>query len=410
MTLKDLLSDSPDNSLSGIKWHTLKQSIVKCLLSIGDATILELSTELQSSIPTVTKAVNELIADEIIIDSGKISNSGGRRPSLYGVASDKTYFMGVEANRSCTSMGLQNLKNEFASIELAIPFILENTYESLLEFCGRINSFITDSQIDKSHIMGVCVNLSGRINSKEGFSYNYFFTENRPLVEIISEQIGLPVYLENDTRAMAFGEYSQGVVDGEKNIIFLNYSWGVGAGIITEGKLYYGRSGYSGEFGHSPLFNNEVLCHCGKTGCLETEVSGWALVNQFNKALKEGRTSGISIDPHASSIDQYRKIISGALIKEDSLCIDLITKQSETIGRALASLINILNPDLLVIGGDFSQLGDFVLLPIQSSLKKYSLSLVNRDVSLKKSILGRRAGVIGACQIIKEKMLFPLEK
>ncbi|GAB6009522.1 ROK family protein [Dysgonomonas reticulitermitis] len=408
MTLRDLLADSPDNSLSGIKWHTLKQSIVKCLLSIGDATILELSTELQSSIPTISKAVNELLADELIVDSGKISNSGGRRPSLYSVASDKTYFLGVEANRSGTSFGLQNLKEEFISIDLDSSFVLENTYESLMEFCDRINTFISDSQVDKFHIVGVCVNLSGRINSKEGFSYNYFFKENRPLVEIISEKISLPVYLENDTRAMTFGEYAQGVVEGEQNIIFLNYSWGVGLGIIADGKLYYGKSGYSGELGHSPLFDNEILCHCGKIGCLETEASGWALVEQFKRALLDGRTSAISIDNNTSAIEQYHKILSGALVKEDNLCIELITRQSEILGRALASLVNILNPELLVIGGDFSRLGDFVLLPIQSSLKKYSLGLVNRDVAMKKSILGRRAGVMGACRVIKEKLLTPL--
>lgn len=408
MTLKDLLADSPDNSLSGIKWHTLKQSIAKCLLFRGDATILELSTELQSSIPTITKAVNELLADELIVDSGKISNSGGRRPSLYSIASDRTYFLGVEANRSSTSFGIENLKEEFVSIELNTSFVLENTYESLMEFCDRINTFISDSQINKSYIIGICINLSGRINSKEGFSYNYFFTENRPLAEIISEKLELLVYLENDTRAMTLGEYTQGVVESEQNVVFLNYSWGIGTGIITEGKLYYGKSGYSGEFGHSPLFDNEILCHCGKIGCLETEASGWALVEQFKAALKSGRTSAISIDNTTSAIQQYHKIISGILIKEDSLCIELITKQSEVIGRALASLINILNPELLVIGGDLSQLGDFVLLPIQSSLKKYSLGLVNRDVSLKKSILGRRAGVVGACRIVKEKMLSPL--
>ncbi len=102
-------------------------------------------------------------------------------------------------------------------------------------------------------IVGVCINFSGRINSMEGFSYNYFFSENRPLNEIISEQLNLPVHLENDTRAMAFGEYCEGVVDDEQNIIFVNYSWGVAIGMITDGKLYYGKSGYSGEFGHSTI-------------------------------------------------------------------------------------------------------------------------------------------------------------
>lgn len=305
------------------------------------------------------------------------------------------------------AIGIQNIKNEFVSIDLDVGFTLKNDFASLQEFCSLINSFVDDSQINRKKIAGACVNLSGRINSTEGFSYNYFFNENRPLTEIIGEQIGLPVYLENDSRAMAFGEYTQGVVDSEQNVIFLNYSWGVGIGIITNGQLYYGKSGYSGEFGHSPLFDNEKLCRCGKIGCLETEISGWAIVEQFEEAVENGKKSLIAID-RSSSILQHNAVISGALVNEDSLCIDLITNQSEKMGRYLSIILNIFNPELLIVGGDFSHLGDFVLLPIQAALRKHSLSLVNRDMKLKKSALGRRAGVIGACQIVKQKILSPL--
>ncbi|WP_165021251.1 ROK family transcriptional regulator [Dysgonomonas sp. ZJ279] len=408
MTLKDLLVNSSDNSLSGVKWHTLKQSIVKCLLSIGDATIAELSAELQSSIPTITKAVNELLADGFIMDMGKVANNGGRRPSLYSIAPSSAFFLGIEMGRSSMAIGLQNLKNEFVSLDLQVPFLLENTHESLLKFCAIINKFIDDSPADKSKIVGTCINLSGRINSMEGYSYNYFFNENRPLTEIVAEQIGLPVFLENDTRAMAFGEYMEGVVENEENVLFLNYSWGVGIGIVTNGRLYYGKSGYSGEFGHSSIFDNEILCHCGKIGCLETEVSGWALISQFKKALADGKKSLVELE-EASPMVQHHSIISGALVQEDSLCIELITQQSEVIGRYLSVLLNIFNPDLLIIGGDFAKLGDFVLLPIQAALRKHSLGLVNRDMKLKRSVLGNKAGVIGACQIVKEKMLSSLE-
>ncbi|WP_432221462.1 ROK family protein [Flavobacterium sp. TMP13] len=407
MSLKNLLDTSTDSSLSGQKWHILRQSIVKHLLSSGNATIAELSAELQSSIPTVTKAVNELLSEAYVVDMGKITNSSGRRPSLYSVNPTSAYFLGVNVNRSSMSIGLQNIKNEFVSIELDSSFKLENTPESLQELCNLINSFIEDTSVEKKMIVGVCINLSGRINSMEGFSYNYFFTENRPLAEIISEQLGLPVHLENDTRAMTFGEYREGVVDGEQNIIFLNYSWGVAIGMITDGKLYYGKSGYAGEFGHSTIFNNEIMCQCGKLGCLETEISGWALIDQFKSAIKEGKQSKVTLDEKGVAT-QHNAIINGAVNLEDTLCIDLITKQSEQMGRYLSIILNIFNPDLLVIGGDFAQLGDYALLPIQAALKKYSLGLVNRDMKLKKSVLGRRAGVIGACCVIKEKMLSPL--
>lgn len=407
MGIRDLLTNNIDNTLSGMKWHTLKQSIVRFLLSSGDATIAELSAELQSSIPTVTKAINELLTDELVIDMGKITNASGRRPSLYSLAADSIYFLGVEVNSSSMAIGIQNIKNEFVSIDLDIEFTLKNDFESLQEFCTLINSFIEDSQINKAKIAGACINLSGRINSTEGFSYNYFFNENRPLTEIIADQIDLNVYLENDSRAMAFGEYTQGVVDSEQNVIFLNYSWGVGIGIICNGQLYYGKSGYSGEFGHSPLFDNEKLCRCGKIGCLETEISGWSIVEQFEEAIENGKKSLITLNKN-SSILQHNAVISGALVNEDSLCIDLVNNQSDKMGRYLSILLNIFNPELLIVGGDFSQLGDFVLLPIQAALRKHSLSLVNRDMKLKKSALGRRAGVIGACQIVKQKILSPL--
>ncbi|MCV9934069.1 ROK family transcriptional regulator [Flavobacterium sp. LS1R47] len=407
MNLKDLLDISKDKSLSGQKWHMLRQAITKRLLSDGNATIAELSAELQSSVPTVTKAVNELLLEGYVVDMGKITNSGGRRPSLYSINPTSAYFLGVEVGISGMSIGLQNIKNELVSVDLRTPFVLQNTQESLLKFCTLINSFIEDSSVEKKLIVGVCINFSGRINSMEGFSYNYFFSENRPLTEIISEQLDLPVHLENDTRAMTFGEYCEGVVDDEQNIIFVNYSWGVAIGIITEGKLYYGKSGYSGEFGHSTIFDNDIMCQCGKLGCLETEISGWSLINQFKDAIKEGKQSKVILDDSAPAI-QHNAIITGAVNLEDTLCIDLITKQSEKMGRYLSILLNIFNPDLLVIGGDFAQLGDYALLPIQSALKKYSLGLVNRDMKLKKSTLGRRAGVIGACCVIKEKMLSPL--
>jgi predicted NBD/HSP70 family sugar kinase len=409
MNLKDLLSSNIDKGLSDYKWNMIRQSIIKYLLSKGNATITELSLELQSSVPTVTKAVNELLSEGYMIDMGKIANSSGRRPSLYSINPTCAYFMGVEVGVDRVSIGLQNIKNEFVSIEMGAAFDLNNSQESLMRFCGLLNSFIDDSLVDREKIVGVCINLSGRINSMEGFSHNYFFSENRPLSEIISDQIKLPVHLENDTRAMAFGEYNKGVVHNEQNIIFLNFSWGVAIGIIADGKLYYGKSGYSGEFGHSNVFDNEIMCQCGKLGCLETEISGWSLVKQFKDAMDQGMQSKISLDKDKNHVSlSYHDIIDGALKLEDGLCVDLVTKQSEQMGRYLSVLLNIFNPELLVIGGDFAQLGDYVLLPIQAALKKYSLGLVNRDVKLKKSILGNRTGVIGACYIVKEKILSPL--
>ena len=108
-----------------------------------------------------------------------------------------------------------------------------------------------------------------------------FNFEERPLADILHEKIGIPVSIDNDTRAMAYGEMLKGVVKGDKDIVFINLSWGLGSALIFDGKIYTGHSGFSGEFGHFSVFDNEIICHCGKKGCLETEVCRFCLTSHF---------------------------------------------------------------------------------------------------------------------------------
>lgn len=405
-SFNQLLKESKDESLSGVKWHVLKRSIIKSLLTQGDSTIADLSANIQSSIPTVTKAVNELLQDNIVEDIGKISNSGGRRPSLYGIVPSCGYVLGVEIGRTSLSLGLQDMKNEFVSLDLKTPFTLEENFDSLDELAVKVNSFIEQSGVDKNKIWSACFSVAGRVNSVDGTGGKALFNERKPFAQELSERIEMPVFLENDTRAMTWGEYAQGGIKERGNVIYLNYDWGVSIGIIIDGKLFYGESGYSGEFGHSPIFNNNILCYCGKEGCLESEISGWSLVNQFNAELAKGRQTLVDIKEANRS---YKDILNGAMLHEDSLSLDLITEQCDKMGRYLALLLNLLNPDTLIIGGAFSVLKDFVLLPIQASIRKHAVSMVTKDVAVKLSETGNRGGVIGACYVVKEKLLDTLD-
>lgn len=402
MSLNLLLQECKNESLSGAKWRLLRRSIVKSLLTQGDSTIADLSLNIQSSIPTVTKAINELLYDQIVEDLGKVANTGGRRPSLYSVIPTSGFLLGVDVGRTSLSLGLQNIKNEFVFEELNKSFILEENQKSLEELVLHIRSFLARSGVDKNKIIAACVSVSGRVDSEEGVSDKPFFNTQKPFAKDLTERIGLPVILENDTRVMTWGEYAQGNIGKEENVIFLNYDWGVSIGIVINGKLYYGKSGYSGEFGHSPLFDNKTLCYCGKEGCLETEVSGGVLVKQFRDELAKGRQSLIDkTNPDLT----YKDILNGALVQEDSLCLDLITTQCEKMGKHLAMLLNLFNPGTLIIGGEFSLLKDFVLLPIQASIRKYSVSLVTKDVNIKLSESGGRSALIGTCYVVKERLL-----
>lgn len=152
------------------------------------------------------------------------------------------------------------------------------------------------------------------------------------------------------------------------------------------------------------MFENEVLCHCGKKGCLETEASGSA----FHRILVERYRKG-SNTILAQKLDSGEEISLGDLLeavrKEDVLCIDILEKMGVNLGKSIAGLMNIFNPELVILGGTLSLAGEYISLPIKSAIRKYSLNLVNQDTEIKISKLGERAGALGACLLSRSKLL-----
>jgi len=286
-----------------------------------------------------------------------------------------------------------------------IPFKLENTPESLQQLLTIIREFIDEQKIRDDKILSVGINLSGRINHTNGYSYSYFHFHEEPLATVIEREIGLPVVLENDSRAMAYGEYCGTENQNRRHVLYVNMDYGIGLGILIDGKLYYGKSGFSGEFGHIPFFDNEILCHCGKKGCLETEASGLALIRKFRERIEQGSTSSAMRKKKEVSEITLLDIIQAAK-NEDILSIEILAELGEKLGKGIAMLINVFNPELMVLGGTLSETGDYLRLPIRSAVNKYSLSLVNSDTQLTLSKLGEKAGVMGACLIARNKVLY----
>jgi predicted NBD/HSP70 family sugar kinase len=196
---------------------------------------------------------------------------------------------------------------------------------------------------------------------------------------------------------MTFGEYFQGAACGKENALFVNLSWGLGLGITINGRVYSGKSGFAGEFGHINVFDNEIMCHCGKKGCLETEVSGKALHRKLIEQLAGGKNSVLLDKYKQDSASITLDDILDATAKEDLLCIELIEEIGTMLGKQVAGLINVFNPELVVIGGTLSAAGEYLLQPVRQSVRKYSLNLVNRDSAVVCSKLGGKASLMGAC-------------
>lgn len=382
----------------------LKKKIIHYYIANGDATIADLGREMDLSIPTITKLVTDLQEDGYILDFGKQDTNGGRKPNLYGLNPASGYFIGVDMQKDYVSIAAIDFKGEMVQLDEKIPYKLEHSPAALEQLCTIINHFIQTLPITRNKILAVGINITGRVNPISGYSYSIFYFEEKPLAQIIEERLDIKVFIENDTRAMAYGEYMQGVVKGEKNVLFINMAWGLGIGIIIDGNLYYGKSGFSGEFGHFCFFDNEVLCHCGKKGCLETEASGWALQRTLLERYKKGCGTIL-----AKKIDSGDNISLADLVeairKEDTLCIDILEQIGFNLGKGIAGLINIFNPELVVLGGTLSLTGEYISLPIKSAIRKYSLNLVNQDTEIKRSRLGERAGVLGACLLSRSKIL-----
>lgn len=402
-TLFEVFSDELANGVA-YKNRALKRAIITHLDSSGNGTIADLSRELNISAPKIITLINELIADGLLKDYGKVDSTGGRRASLYGLVAEAAFFLGVDVKKYSINIGLLDFKKNLVTIKEQVPFLLENTHESYEAMIKVLEDFISALPVPREKILGVGLNLSGRINNEAGYSYSFFHFHEEPLSQTIEARIAIPTFLENDSRAMAYGEFCCGVVHSERNVIFVNLDYGIGLGILINGKIYYGKSGFSGEFGHVPLFNNEIICHCGKKGCLETEASGAALVRIFQEKIAAGSSSQLLKKGGAADKIRLQDIVSAAAA-DDVLCLELIADLGEKIGRALAVLINIFNPELVILGGTLAQTGDYIRLPVRSALNKYSLSLVNNDSHLKMSKLGEKAGVIGGCLMARSKVL-----
>lgn len=388
----------------GSKSALIKKKFIKYYIYNGSATITDLSKELGLSVPTVAKFINEMCEEGYINDYGKLETNGGRHPLLYGLNPGSGYFIGVDIKKFSVNIGIINFKGDMVEQKMGIPYKMENTPEALEELCRLISKFIAKTSVDPEKILNININISGRVNPESGYSFSQFNFSERPLAEILTEKIGYQVCIDNDTRAMTYGEYLQGCVKGEKNVLFVNVSWGLGVGIIIDGKLYNGKSGFSGEFGHMHAFDNEILCHCGKKGCLETQASGIALHRVLLERIGRDEQSILSSRIAAKELPLTLDEIIEAVNKEDMLCIEIIEEIGLELGKHIAGLINLFNPELVVIGGTLSLADDYLIQPIKTAIKKYSLNLVNKDSTIMGSRLRERAGVVGACLLARSRM------
>ena len=289
-SLTEFFNKHEDDALKGIthKNSIIKRNIIAHMAVNGECTLSELTKELHISVPTITKLVQELVDENIVTDLGKVETPGGRRPNIFGLANSAIYFAGVNVGRDNMRFLITDLQNNIIKEENDFTFELLDRPQCIERICSGIENFIATCGIDRGKILGLGVCMTGRVNPDTGRSYKYFTSSEQSLRDLLEERVGIRVLLENDTRARCYAEYTCGKSKDESNVLYLHMGRGVAIGIVVDGQLYYGKSGFAGEFGHIPFFDNEIICSCGKKGCLETEVSGIAIEDKMCHLIQKG--------------------------------------------------------------------------------------------------------------------------
>lgn len=405
-SLTEFFNRHEDEVLKGIshKNSIIKRNIIAHMALGGECTLSELTRELHISVPTITKLVQELVDENIVCDLGKVETPGGRRPNVFGLASSALYFAGVNVGRDNMSYLITDLQNNIIKQQFDNTFELLDRPQCLEKICTNVERFIGTCGIDRGKILGLGVGMTGRVNPDTGRSYKYFTTSEQSLRELLEQRIGIRVLLENDTRARCYAEYTCSKSKDDKNLLYLHLGRGVAIGIVTDGKLYYGKSGFAGEFGHIPFFDNEIICSCGKKGCLETEVSGIAIEQKIVRMI-EGGVNTILREKYDRHEPIHIDDIIAAARNDDNLSIELIEEAGEKMGKAVAFLINTFNPETVIVGGNLAAAGDYIMLPLKSSTNKYSLNLVFKDTKFRLSKMSENANAWGVAMLIRNKVI-----
>jgi len=224
-----------------------------------------------------------------------------------------------------------------------------------------------------------------------------------PLRDILQQELGKKVFLMNDANAAALGEFYFGVARGARDFIYITLSTGIGGGIVVGGRLYTGTIGCAGEVGHMTIDDDGPVCYCGNKGCWEALASGTALAEEARRRIKEGAATSMLRYTGGCVEKVTTQIIHKAAQGGDALAQELIGRTGYYIGVGLANLINIFNPELIVIGGGLSNIGDILLQPAFEVAKHRAYKEAFQAVRFASAELGRNSGMLGAAAYALQK-------
>ena len=385
------------------KGQLLRADIIKQLYYKNPLSLTELSKLTHKSLPLVTKVVNDLVVEGYIKEQGLAPSTGGRRASLFLLNPEmEKYIVAVAMDQFTTRMAIYDLARNIVfpiqTIELTLPGGAETT-DKLLDF---IDVHIKASGIDIKKILGVGIGVPGFIDVENGTDHSHLKTKDgKHLGKYLTKKLGLPVFMDNDSSLIALAELNFGAAEGKRDVLVANIGWGTGLGMIVNGQLYRGSSGYAGEFSHIPLSNTNNLCSCGKRGCLEVETSLLLMTKRAKEEIENGAATSMT-QLFKEDERNVGELFLEAAKGHDPLAVSILSDAAFMIGKGLATLIHIMNPECIVLSGRGAIAGKILLPPVQQAVNEFCIPRIADKTTIILSELAADAELLAAASLVVE--------
>ncbi|RXK62007.1 ROK family protein [Lacibacter luteus] len=385
-----------------LKNSRYKRQIQKHLYFEKELSCADLSLLTDKSLPLTTRVLNELIEEGLVVESGYAHSTGGRRPLVYSLKADMLYVVSVAMDQLVTRIAILDMQNNYVLEPVRIELPLSNNPAALTQLTQHINNYILASGISKDKIAGIGIGMPGFVDVTKGINHSFLKTEgSNSIISTVEAIVGVPVFIDNDSSLIALAELKFGVARSKQNVMVVNIGWGIGLGMVVKGELFRGNNGFAGEFSHLPLFSNNKMCSCGKSGCLETESSLFIVTEKAITGLKQGKVSILKNLTLEHAEDSSKEIMEAAT-KGDKYAIELLSEAGYHIGRGISILIHLFNPELIVLSGRGSVGGKIWLAPIQQAINEHCIPKIAENTHLEISSLGFRAELIGAAALVMD--------
>jgi glucokinase len=263
---------------------------------------------------------------------------------------------------------------------------------------GLLEEVIAQEQVAPDVPVGVAA--PGPLNPHTGvllFAPNLPGFRDVPMRDILSDRLNRPVMIANDGNAAALGEFMFGAAQHRRHVIYVALGTGVGGGIVVDGCVIDGLHGLGGEVGHIPVDITGPRCHCGGVGCIEAYAGGWAIARDGEFLVRSERS--VAIRQAAQDGPITAKVVAIAAREGDPAARAVFERAAQALGVGLAGLVNVFNPEIIVIGGGLARAGDLIFDTVNEAIATYAMRQISPDVSVVPSALGTRTGILGAAAL-----------